>query len=443
MPVTRITDLSFTGEGVGREGGKVVFLPFTLPGEVVEWERIETKKTFDRGLPRRILEPSPLRIRPTCPLFERCGGCQLQHLDFRTQAEEKERLFRRLAAHTLKTEALSFLPPLLSPQGFGYRHRLRLKTARQGKKVRVGFYHRRSRDLIPLDHCPLANRAVNAVLPPLQEVLQDLPPESGEPEVELTVADDPASALRGGILLELAQKTAHPRLRELTRELNALPGLAYAFFRVRGSFRLFGERPFDPERDALEYTIAGMREGASSIRLKVFPSVFSQANLEVNRLLIAELTGLDLFEASSDLIDLYCGMGNLSLPLSPFFRRVVGLEIFPPAVTNAEWNRKKNRIVNCTFLEGAAEKTKDLWTSRTSPKWVFLDPPRSGIKGLVSLLNEARGSIQGVLYLSCHPLTLLHDLDRLAAFGWKIVWMQMVDFFPQTFHQEWLVHLTP
>lgn len=437
MPTTRITDLSFTGEGVGREKGKVVFLPFTLPGEVVEWEPTESKKHFDRGLPRRLMEASPNRILPLCPLFQRCGGCQLQHLDFQKQAEEKEKLFRKLLVHALKTEAVPFLPPLLSLQGFGYRHRLRLKTARQGKVLQLGFYNRRSRELVPLKHCFLANKAVNALLPILTETLQILKPEDGEPEIELSATEDP---LKGGAVIELPKPLDRLKTRKLEQSLLLLPGLDYLFFRMPGSYALIGEKPFDPEQHALEYSLpSGV---GTELKMSIFPSVFSQPHLEVNRRLIAELLSLPLFDPASILIDLYSGMGNLSLPLAPLFRRLLAWEIFPPAVTNGKWNIQRNGLLHCTFREGAAEEAGKLLSSN-QPKWVLLDPPRSGIKEVVRLLNAGRKSIQGVFYLSCHPLTLLHDLHRLMASTWKIAWVRMVDFFPQTFHQEWLVHLTP
>jgi 23S rRNA (uracil1939-C5)-methyltransferase len=172
-----------------------------------------------------------------------------------------------------------------------------------------------------------------------------------------------------------------------------------------------------------------------------FPQVFTQINLALNRRLIAELADLDLFDLQDRVLDLYCGLGNFSLPLSLMVEEVLGLEVFPLAASNARWNQKRNQITNCKFVQAKAEEVfkQALWQNKLFSK-VFLDPPRSGAREVVSWLDTP--ALRGILYLSCNPMTLFRDLKLLMDKGWRVEWTRPIDFFPQTFHLESLTYLS-
>lgn len=440
MPEVLITGLSSTGEGMGRVGGKVVFLPFTLPGERVGWELTESKKNYNRGHLQKIFNPSPDRIVPLCPYFGDCGGCQLQHLALVNQIKEKEKLFREGLFHALKTDDFPIYPPLISPEGFGYRHHLQLKTAITGPVRILGFFAPKSHQVIGIERCLLANNGVNRVLGPLKEVLQYLPEGVEAPEIELEVYE---SSGKGGMVFTFT-RMIRPGLRQvLTKALLALPGITYVLFREKDSIHLVGDHPFNPRTDSPEYFVPALGHPfAAPLRLISFPLVFTQANLSLNRCLIERLKELDLFKEEDRVVDFYSGQGNLSLPLAGLVRQVIGIESFPPAVENAKWNKKVNGISNSIFLEGRAEQAGSLLkTYRKDLRWIILDPPRSGAKELISLLESRLLNPEGILYLSCNPQTLFRDLSRLKAQGWKVQWSQAIDFFPQTFHLESLTLL--
>ncbi len=134
-------------------------------------------------------------------------------------------------------------------------------------------------------------------------------------------------------------------------------------------------------------------------------------------------------------LDLYCGLGNFSLPLALKVKEVIGLEAFPQAVANARWNREINRISNCTFIEAKAEDAfHQLKLLAKTVSWVILDPPRTGAQEVIPMFDA--WDLKGIIYISCNPMTLFRDLTRLTQQGWKIKWSQPVDFFPQTFHLE-------
>ena len=161
----------------------------------------------------------------------------------------------------------------------------------------------------------------------------------------------------------------------------------------------------------------------------------------MNRRLISWLLRLNLFEKEDTVLDLYCGLGNFSLPLAFKAKEIIGLESFPPAVANARWNQEINRISNCTFaLAQAEDAVRQLKMLAKSVSWVILDPPRTGAQEVIPLFGAL--GIKGILYISCNPMTLFRDLIQLTSKGWKVEWSQPLDFFPQTFHLESVTLLT-
>lgn len=439
MPVVTISDLSWGGEGIGRIEGKVVFIPYGLPGEVVEVELVQSKKNFSQGKLIRILEPSLDRIEPLCSFYQACGGCQLQHLDSPRQIREKEKLFKQALRHALKPEEILVHPTLQSPVGFGYRHRLQLKTAWKNNRFNLGFFRVKSHQVVSLDRCLLANKETNAVLGPLRETMQALHYEGWSPEIELQVFENPH---KGGIVFKSPHRIAPARQKRLIQELLEIPGLDYIVFRDSSSRQESEGRNFLQEKDYPEFLLPVGQTGLSKdIRLSCFPGVFTQINLELNRRLISRLVSLNLCDPQDTVLDLYCGLGNFSLPLALGVKEVIGLEVVPRAVVNARWNQKINRISNCTFIEAKAEEAvRQLKKTAKSVSWVILDPPRTGARELIPMFEAL--DLKGILYISCNPMTLFRDLTRLTAKGWKVQWSQPLDFFPQTFHLESMTLLT-
>ncbi len=432
MPVVTISDLSWGGEGIGRIEGKVVFIPYGLPGEIVEVELVRSKKNFSQGRLIRILEPSPDRIEPLCTFYQACGGCQLQHLASPRQIQEKEKLFKQALKHALRPEEILVHPTLPSPAEFGYRHRLQLKTAWKNNRFNLGFFRPKSHRVVPIDRCLLANKGTNAVLGPLREKMQALRFEGWTPDIELQVFENPH---KGGIVFNSPYQIAPPRQERVIKELLEIPGLNFIVFRDSGPLLESGSHLFQ-KKDYPEFFLPVGQTGLSKdIRLCCFPGVFTQINLELNRRLISRLVGLKLFDPQDTVLDLYCGLGNFSLPLAIGVEEVIGLEVFPQAVANAQWNQAINQISNCTFIKAKAEDgVRHLKTLSKPVSWVILDPPRTGAQELIPMLET--WDLKGILYISCNPMTLFRDLTHLISKEWKVQWSQPVDFFPQTFHLE-------
>jgi 23S rRNA (uracil1939-C5)-methyltransferase len=441
MPIVRISDLSWGGEGIGRIEGKVVFVPYSLPGEVVEVELVHSKKTYSRGKLIRLLDPSPYRIEPPCSFYQVCGGCQLQHLSPFSQVQEKERLFRQSLDHALKDKEILVKPTLISPMAFGYRHRLQLKSAWKKNRFFLGFFGPQSHEVVSINHCLLANGAINKVLASLQEIIQSLYYQEWDPEIELQLF---GNLSKGGLVFSSPKGISPSQKKRITEELLSAFGYTYLLFQESNQlpFQVKGEHPFSKEKDSPDFTLPASETGLrQDILMTCFPRVFTQINLELNRRLIGELLSLNLFDSQDTILDLYCGLGNFSLPVSFKVQEVIGLEVFPLAVANARWNQRRNQIDNCTFIEAKVHEGIEQVRYQNKPiTQVILDPPRTGAREVIPWVNA--WNLRGILYISCNPMTLFRDLTQFIDEGWKVEWTQPVDFFPQTFHLESITYLS-
>ena len=229
------------GEGLGRLEGKIVFVPFTLPGESVEIEIKEERKTYSRGRLVRVLEPSPDRVTPPCPVFGICGGCHLQHASPSAQSRIKENGFREAFRHALKMDD----PPIQtlrdSPGSLYYRHRLRLKIQGRDRQSSLGFYQARSHQLVAVERCFLANPAVNRILSSLSRVARDIP-FLGEPaDLEIQCLEEGENGL---VLLRVPRRPSTTILRRVTEKLLEIQGIKAVFFGTLQENGLFGLDPY-------------------------------------------------------------------------------------------------------------------------------------------------------------------------------------------------------
>jgi 23S rRNA (uracil1939-C5)-methyltransferase len=439
MAAIRINAISLQGEGLGRLEGKIVFVPFTLPGELVEIEIKEDRKSFSRGRPVRVLEPSPDRVTPPCPVFGICGGCHLQHASQAAQSRIKGNGFREAFRHALKMDD----PPIQalrdSPGSLYYRHRLRLKIQGRGRQASLGFYEARSHQLLAVERCFLANPAVNRILADLSRVARDLP-FLGEPaELEIQSLEEGDQGL---ILIRVTRRPSTAVLRGVTERLLEIQGVQAVFFLTFQESGLIGLDPFSPERHGQRVVLpAGTALLDREVEWTFFPHVFSQVNLAQNRRLIAFLLSQPCWGPQVTCLDLFCGQGNFSIPLALKAREVIGVESLAPAVENARFNQRRNQIGNLIFYQASARSGLNrLLREGLRFHLVFMDPPRTGAREILDQVDLL--ALQGLYYLSCEPMTLFRDLVFLTQKGWELQWTIPLDFFPQTYHLESLTFLS-
>lgn len=407
-----VNDLDPFGQGVARHQGKALFISGLLPDERAEITLTEDKKQYARGQVKRRLTDSPERETPRCPHFGVCGGCQQQHASVALQQRSKKAALGRLMKHEVDT--------VLAASPWGYRRRTRLSLNYQLKtqQLQMGFRKAGSNDIVEVTQCPILVPTLEALLPELRACLSGLSSARHLGHVELVQADNgPLMVLRHTAPLSAADKA---KLEQFSHSHQLALWLA-------------------PDSDSLEQ-VSGDSPCYSSdgLRLTFSPRDFIQVNDGVNQLMVSTaLAWLDV-QPDERVLDLFCGMGNFTLPLATRAASVVGVEGVPALVEKGQQNAERNGLHNVTFFHENLEEdvTRQVWAKNGFDK-VLLDPARAGAPGVMQHIVKL--APQRVVYVSCNPATLARDSSVLLAAGYQIQRLAMLDMFPHTGHLESMV----
>ncbi len=471
-----ITDLTDSGDGVGRYEQKVVFVPDTVPGDRLLVRLMIVKPKYAHGKLHELLESSKHRIKkPYCIVADKCGGCQWQHISYEYQLQAKQnqviQALKRIGGQTLPSVA----PTLASPAPFGYRNKATYPVSVSNTgQIKAGYYQKRSHKLINLNQCPIQDQRLN---PLLQEIKHDIGRRGWKTYDEhkhLGVVRNLSLRIgknTGEILLTLVVNGESQEAREL------LPGIeAQAEKWLQDYSRLIGVcLNYNPKATNTIFSqqtvcVAGrsyLKEEFNGLTFQLTPDTFFQVNTKAAEKLM-ELVIQELALSGSEIIlDAYCGIGTFTLPLAKYLQQisnhtlqqwqegdddamktvgedlskirptnsmVIGLEVQPEAIEQAYLNAEINHLTNVSFYVG---KVEDLLPNmQVRPNVVLLDPPRKGcdrsvIETLLQILPDY------IVYISCKPATLARDLKLLCSTSqYDLSQVQPVDFFPQTAHVE-------
>lgn len=431
-----IVDLNDTGDGVGKQNGRVVFVPDTLPGDRVIVRLLHVKPKYARGKLQEIKRSSPDRIRPSCIVADKCGGCQWQHINYQSQLVAK----RNRVIQTLERIGNFIQPPvtevLRAPDPFGYRNKVSypVRTSGSGKLI-AGYYQKNSHKLINLNHCPIQDSRLEALL---KQVKQDMQKRGWKPyDEKLHRGDIRHISFRigrrtGEILLTIVVKQIKiPGIEEQAQEwLDHYPPLVGVMLNQNGDrtnvifgsdTRCIAGRPY-------------LRENFANLEFQIQAETFFQVYTETSEALLQIIQSELNLQGNELLLDTYCGVGTLTLPLAKQVRQAVGLEMQAKAVEQAKLNAQINNINNVKFYAGKVEEL--LPKIGLKPDIVLLDPPRKGCEHQVieTLLGTKP---ERIVYVSCKVSTLTRDLKLLCENGvYNITRVTPADFFPQTAHVE-------
>lgn len=421
-----VADLTHECEGVVRAaetGGKTVFVAGALPGERVSFRRVSFHKSHDEAELVEILAASPDRVTPRCAHFGVCGGCALQHLAPGAQIAAKQKELAANLERIGNVTPAAWLPPLLGPH-WGYRRRARLSSRYVTKKGRslVGFREKQGRYVADVQRCEVLAEPVGALVGTLGELLTGLARRESIPQIEVALSDgERVLVLR---VLEPLGEADLAALREFerTHELRILlqPGGLNSIV------------PLTPGPIDLHY-----RLDAFDLKLDFGPSDFVQVNAGINQAMVARAVELLEVKGSDRVLDLYCGLGNFTLPLARRAAAVVGVEGEAGLIERARANARGNGITNAEFHVGdlsvAPDKTLSWMRGRYDA--VLLDPPRVGAREVLSAV--AHIAPRRVVYISCHTGSLARDLGVLVhEFGFGLRAAGVLDMFPHTTHVE-------
>ncbi len=439
-----ITGLNHEGAGVGRHEGYTLFVPCALPGELVRAKVVHAKKSFGFAELTEILSPSPHRMNPPCPVFDRCGGCSLQHLSYTEQLAHKRQLVKdnlqRIGGFSVDgADAVVVHPTIGMDDPWRYRNKAQVPIGERDGVLIGGFYAERSHEIIDMDACLIQHEANDAVVNAVKRIAARLGIEPYDEVAHTGLLRHVVSkvgAKTGEIMVVLVTTEDFIPHRDLLIEAirQQVPGVKSIVQNVNPNRTnvIFGDKTVTLwGSDVIYDTIGGIRFAISARSFYQVNPV--QTEILYNKTLeYAGLTG------EETVIDAYCGIGTISLFLAQKAKRVYGVEIVPEAIADAKRNAELNGIANVTFAVGAAEVVIPEWKQNgITADVIVVDPPRKGCdEALLATILQMKPA--RVVYVSCNPSTLARDLKILAD-QYELAEVQPVDMFPHTDHVECVI----
>ncbi len=451
-----IEDIAAGGEGVGKLDGFVLFVPGAAPGDRLEVELIAVKRKYGRGRIVKILSNSRRRVKPPCSVYDQCGGCQFQHLDYDSQLHFKTKMVKDSIEYLGSLTSVEVKPCRGMKNPWGYRNKAQMMVAGrpylrspqcdQEAPLRLrphfGFYEQRSHRVVPIEECLIQSEENNTLLKAARNMVERLQWEpfsekTGRGLLRYVIA---RSTQRGeSMLILVASQSDLPHVKEFVSDLrrrvptlkgvmvNVNPGVTNV---ILGSTTrvLWGQ-------DHLIEEVGGLR-------FRISPASFFQVNPWGLETIYKALDEILPIHRKDTVLDMYCGVGSMALYLARRARRVVGIDSCVPAIEDAISNSDLNELKNTTFHAGASEKVLPrLYQQGERFAAAVLDPPRKGCAPEV-LNTVQRMRIPKLVYISCNPATLARDLGLLKDLGYRTDSIQPIDMFPQTYHVESIATLT-
>jgi len=437
-----INNVSHQGEGIGRVENFAVFVPGAIKGEKIEVKITEIRKNFARGELEKIILPSLNRVKPPCSVFNLCGGCHLQHINYKKQLEMKKEIVENVLSR-IGNQNIDVMPIIGMEIPWRYRNKGHFHLARENENITLGFYQSKSHDLVPVSQCLLFSQNINSLIKYLEKELT---------RQKITIYNHKTD--KGnfrGIVLRESKYTGEIMIIFITREErwyldeNFLNNLIIAFPQVVSLCQNINKNPkmalFGKDFRILKGKTF-IEDHIDSFKFKISPSSFFQVNVLQTEILYKKILEYANLSGKETVIDSYSGTGTISIYLAGKAKKVYGLELQKGAVRDAWANGELNNLSNLKFISGKAESWLYKWIQRgEKAEVIVIDPPRRGCSREV-LKNIIKIKPEQILYVSCDMPTLARDIKYITQNGYNIEEVQPIDMFPHTSHIECLVHLT-
>ncbi|MCH5206969.1 MAG: 23S rRNA (uracil(1939)-C(5))-methyltransferase RlmD [Oscillospiraceae bacterium] len=436
-----ITALTNEGSGVGRFEGMAVFVPFTAVGDVISCRIVKALKSYAYGRVEELLTPSPDRIENDCPAFGKCGGCVFRHINYGAELSAKENIVRD-AFQRLGGLSPEFLPICGSGETEAYRNKLQMPLAKnESGQIVSGFFSERSHRVIPIEECKLQPKIFSEIVEFIKSRLQ---------AHKISVYDEQTGNgvmrhifLRkghcsGDICAVFVAKRKVPEFNKLAREL------AEKFPEITGVVLNINPEKTNVILGEKEITLYGRSEISDKmcgVSVEISPKSFYQVNTPAAENLYRQAAEFAQPEGKT-VLDLYCGAGTIGLSMAGEAAKIIGAEIVPEAVLNAERNAQNSGFSNAEFICADAGKAASMLFERgLSPDVILLDPPRKGC-GEETLSACVKMAPERIVMISCNPATAARDCKFLSENGYQVETVRAFDLFPRTKHVECVVLLT-
>ncbi|MFC6333488.1 23S rRNA (uracil(1939)-C(5))-methyltransferase RlmD [Paenibacillus septentrionalis] len=435
--VVTIKRIGINGEGVGYYKRKAVFIEGALTDEVVKADVTKVERSYMQARLVEIEKRSPHRQEAPCPVYEQCGGCQMQHMTYEAQLTAKEEIVKEAFNRYAGITDLPMRPIIGMEEPWHYRNKAQLQLGMQQDQLVAGLYAQGTHKLIDISECTIQDTTINHVYKSLKHIIKELNLSPYEERTrEGVIKTIVVRVARASGKLQVTFVTATDRLPEqrrlierIRKELPDVISVAHNIHKERSSL-IFGPKT------TILWGEERLPETLGTIQFALSPRAFFQLNPDQTIKLYdtvkeaAELSGNEL------VVDAYCGTGTISLWLASEAREVRGIEVIGEAVQDARSNAQYSGIDNALFYEGHAERLLPQWVAQgVKPDVIVVDPPRTGLDAaLIQAVLQAKP--KRFVYVSCNPSTLAKDCKELLAGGYELQWAQPVDMFPQTAHVE-------
>ncbi|WML49858.1 23S rRNA (uracil(1939)-C(5))-methyltransferase RlmD [Neobacillus sp. PS3-34] len=437
FPLT-IKRLGINGEGVGYFKRQVVFVPGALPGEEVVVEATKVNPKFAEAKIKKIRVQSKDRVKPPCPVYEQCGGCQLQHLSYQGQLREKRDIvIQSLERHTkLPVSTLDIRETIGMEDPWSYRNKSSFQVGQRDGKVLAGLYGLNSHQLINIEHCAVQHSQTNEATSVVKRILEDLKipiynEKTQKGIVRTIVARVGVQTNELQVVLITTQKEI-PKHDILIEEIQKrLPNLKSIVQNINGekTSLIFGEQTeLLSGKEFIQETLGDLQfELSARTFFQLNPIQTVNLYNEVKK--AAALTGVE------KVVDAYCGVGTIGLWLAGEAAEIRGMDIIPESIDDAKKNAKRHGITHTKYVPGKAEEVLPKWVKKGwQPDVIVVDPPRTGLDNqLLQTILQVKPKT--LVYVSCNPSTLAKDIQTLSK-SYTVEYIQPVDMFPQTSHVE-------
>lgn len=426
-PIAHIESLDHEGQGVAHVDGKTIFIDGALPFEKVTYSSYRKKPTFENAQAMQIHQESFMRVKPRCPHFGVCGGCSIQHVDASAQVAAKQRVLEDNLERIGLVKPERMLPAIYGPT-WGYRHRARLSVRYVAKKgtVLVGFHEKRSSFIADMKQCEILPRKISDMLVPMRELVMQLSIRERLPQIELAVGDQ-IDVLVLRIMDPLTEAD------EVIVKAFADQYKVQIWLQTKGPDTAYAWYPLDAP--ALTYSLP-----ESDVVMPYRPTEFTQVNPHINRVLVNRAIQLLDPQPGENIADLFCGLGNFTLPIARKGTRVLGMEGSEGLVQRARENAAKNGLAEQTEFRVANlfEVTPESFAALGQFDRLLIDPPRDGAMELVKSIGpKTANSPKRIVYVSCNPATLARDANVMVNVnGYRLTAAGVVNMFPHTAHVE-------
>lgn len=438
-----ITDLAYGGRGIGKVNGFVIFVPGTVPGDVIRARIIKRKSNHASAELVDIQTPSPFRVTPPCPHFGECGGCTWQNIPYKHQLAFKEQILKTTLEHLGRQKDLPIRPIIPSPEIWHYRNKMDFTFGTNNTgHVTLGFHKEGSYlDIIDIKKCFIHPKIFNTILQILREEVNRQELASYNPETHegflrhLVVREGKQT---GNILITLLTSVddtlaIEPLVAALRQNIPNITGLIWGIHSGVADVARLDRTVYQDGENQIE-------EHVDSLCFLISPFSFFQTNTLAAQQLYAVVKQAADLSKRDVVLDAYCGIGAIGLYCSDSVKNVIGIELEVDAIWDARRNAMLNHLTNCTFVAGEVRKVLPtvLSSLTDSITRIIVDPPRSGMdKKTLRHLLELKADI--LVYVSCNPTTLARDLVAITNAGYCIDAIQPIDMFPHTYHIETVV----